>query len=230
MSTIDGLINEILTLRKKNDPWEKKLLALVEQRTEQLTAEQKRELDVEIDKVDKRISENNQSIIEKEKQITADKERDAARAKFRAERVGLRISLRQVLSCLFGPSLRHTEYLISSPPLKSTDACISTGAGRSSSGGGQSSAGTGQSSLKRPTPIDTPYCTFSSISARAAPSPRADSSNSSPSSDSDCGVEMKSREIQSQKSLGLTKNEYNSSLRHRIKDKGQEGSSTISSM
>ena len=86
MSTIDGLINEILTLRKKNDPWEKKLLALVEQRTKQLTAEQKRELDVEIDKVDKRISENNQSIIEKEKQITADKERDAARAKFRAER------------------------------------------------------------------------------------------------------------------------------------------------
>ena len=134
----------------------------------------------------------------------------------------MRISFHQVLSRLFGLSLRHTEYLISSPSLKSTDAYISTGAGRSSSGAGQSSAGTGQSSLKRPTPIDTPYCTFSSISARAAPSLLADSSNSSPSSYSDCGVEMKSREIQS---LGLPKNKYH--LRHRIHDKDSSPNSSF---
>ena len=145
-------------------------------------------------------------------------------ASFLKKSVGLQISLRQVLSRLFGPSLRHTEYLISSPPLKSTDAYISTGAGRSSSGAGQSGAGTGQSSLKRPTPIDTPYCTFSSTSARAAPSLLADSSNSSPSSDSDCGVEMKSMEIQS---LGPTKNEYDSSMRRRVKDKGSSPNSSI---
>ena len=139
----------------------------------------------------------------------------------------MRNFLCQLFSRYFGPSLRYTEYLISSPPLKSTDAYISTGAGRSSSGTGQSSAGTGQSSLKRPTPINTPYCTFSSISARAPPSLLADSSNSLPSSysDSDCGgVEMKSREMQS---VGPTKKKLYSSMRHRVKDKGSSPNSSI---
>ena len=111
MSTIDELNNEILTLRKKNDPWEEKLLALVQQSTEHLTAKQKRRLDDEIKSVRTTISENNQIILQKEKQITArerqiaadketnknqitekakqitaDKEKDAAIAKFRAER------------------------------------------------------------------------------------------------------------------------------------------------
>ena len=101
MSTIDDLNNQILTLQNENDPYKKQLTKLLrKQSTKQLTAEQKRELDVEIDKVDKRISANNQIILqkekqitaeketnnEKEKQITADKEKDAAIAKFRAER------------------------------------------------------------------------------------------------------------------------------------------------
>ena len=126
--------------------------------------------------------------------------------------VGMRIFWRQLFSRLFGPFLRLTEYLISPLPLKSTDAYTSPGAG-------QSSPGTGQSSLKQLTPIDTPYCTFSSISARAVPSLLADS---------DCGgVEMKSREIQS---LGPTKNKSeDSSLRHRVKDKEQEGAGSPNS-
>ena len=138
--------------------------------------------------------------------------------------VGMRIFWRQLFSRLFGPFLRLTEYLISSLSLKSTDSYISTGAD-------QSSSGTDQSSLKQPTPINTPHCTFSSISARAAPSLLEDSSNSySPSSysDSDCGgVEMKSREIQS---LGPTKSKNeDSSLRHRVTDKGHEGAGSPNS-
>ena len=125
---------------------------------------------------------------------------------------GMRIFWRQLFSRLFGPPLRLTEYSSTSP------------------GAGQSSSGTGQSSLKQPTPINTPYCTFSSISARAPPSLLADSSNSLPSSysDSDCGgVEMKSREIQS---LGPTKSKNeDSSLRHRVKDKGHEGAGSPNS-
>ena len=145
--------------------------------------------------------------------------------------VGMRIFWRQVFSRLFGPPLRHTEYLISSLPLKSMDDYISTGTSQSSARTDQSSAVTNQSSLKQPTPINTPYCTFSSISARAPPSLLADSSNSySPSSysDSDCGgVEMKSREIQS---LGPTKSKNeDSSLRHRVKDMGHEGAGSPNS-
>ena len=138
--------------------------------------------------------------------------------------VGLRISLRQLLSRLFGQYGLHTDCLFLSPPSKSTDAYTSTGAGRSSSGAGQSSAGTGQSSLKRPTPINTPYSTCSSMSARAAHSLLADSLSSSPSSDSDCGVEMKSREIQ--QLLGPQKNNRDS-LRHRVKNKGSSPNSSI---
>ena len=107
--------------------------------------------------------------------------------------VGMRIFWRQLFSRLFGPFLRLTEYLISSLSLKSTDSYISTGAD-------QSSSGTDQSSLMQPTPINTPHCTFSSISARAVPSLLAAS---------DCGgVEMKSREIQS---LGPTKSKIEDS-------------------
>ena len=133
-------------------------------------------------------------------------------ASFLKPLVGMRIFWRQFFSRLFGPFLRLTEYLISSLSLKSTDSYISTGAD-------QSSSGTDQSSLMQPTPINTPHCTFSSISARAAPSLLADS---------DCGgVEMKSREIQS---LGPTKSKSeDSSLRHRVTDKGQEGAGSPNS-
>ena len=189
---------------------------------------------------DKRaIVADKEAIAADKRAIVADKEKDAANAKFRAERgeinsspcllfsfldnniilrpllasflkllVGMQIFWRQLFSRLFGPPLRLTEY-----------SSTSTGAG-------QSSSGTDQSSVKQPTPIDTPYCTFSFISARAQPSLLADSSNSySPSysySDSDCGgVEMKSMEIQSLEPT-KSKNE-DSSLRHRVKDMGQEG-------
>ena len=83
MVTIDQLKNEILELRGS---WEEKLLALFQQSTEQLSAEQKRDLDTKIQIVNSRISENNQIITEKEKQITAKENQISADKKFRAER------------------------------------------------------------------------------------------------------------------------------------------------
>ena len=130
--------------------------------------------------------------------------------------VGFRISLRQLWSHSFGPFWRHTEYLSSSPPLRNTEDLTY--------GTGQSSSRAGQSSSKQP----IPDYTCSSTSSRALPSFRTDSSSTSPSSDSDCGLEMKAKETQPRrpakdstlemKCRGPTTN--NSSLRHRIKQTG----------
>ena len=72
MSTIDELNNEIRTLQKKNDPWEEQLTKfLLKQTTEVLNAEQERKLDDQIKIFDKRISENNQLILENKRQINS---------------------------------------------------------------------------------------------------------------------------------------------------------------
>jgi hypothetical protein len=74
MSTIDELINENRMLQKKNDTLEEQLTKLFFKRRStdlQLNAAQKQELDDQIKILDKRISENNLFILEKEKQITA---------------------------------------------------------------------------------------------------------------------------------------------------------------
>ena len=68
MSAIDVLNSEIRELQSENDPHKKHLTKLLlKQSNEQLNGEQKRELDDEIKSADKRISEINQIIIEKEK-------------------------------------------------------------------------------------------------------------------------------------------------------------------
>ena len=101
MSTIDKLNNDILELRNKNDSYKKQVIKLVlKQRTEHRTVVQEW-LDDDIKFVRRSIYFNNQIIREKEKQIiilsnriirykvkqiVADKEEDAANAKFRAER------------------------------------------------------------------------------------------------------------------------------------------------
>ena len=70
MATVNPLKNEILELQKENDPYKKQLTALLlKQSTEQLNAEQKRELAANIQVVNSRISENNQLILVKENQI-----------------------------------------------------------------------------------------------------------------------------------------------------------------
>ena len=73
MSTIVELNNEIRKLQKKNDPWEKQLTTLLLKQTteQQLDAEQERKLDDQIKIFDKRISDNNQLILQNKKQITA---------------------------------------------------------------------------------------------------------------------------------------------------------------
>ena len=71
MPTIDELYNDVLQLEQKSNPWEEKLLALVQQSNEHLNAEQKRELTNEIKIVRNTISEYNQRIILKERQIAA---------------------------------------------------------------------------------------------------------------------------------------------------------------
>jgi hypothetical protein len=72
MSTIDELNNEILTLQNENDPNKKQLtILLLKRSTEELNAEQERKLDDEIKEIRRSISENNQIIIEKLKQINA---------------------------------------------------------------------------------------------------------------------------------------------------------------
>ena len=78
MSTIDELNNEIRTLQNENNPYKEQLTKLLlKQTTEELNAEQKKELADQIKIIDKRISENNQlilqtelRIIEQEKRIT----------------------------------------------------------------------------------------------------------------------------------------------------------------
>ena len=129
--------------------------------------------------------------------------------------VGFRISLRQLSSHLFGPLWRHTEYHSSSPPLRHTEELTY--------GTGQSSSRAGQSSSKQP----IPDYTCSSISSRALPSFRTDSSRTSPSSDSDYGLEMKARETQPRQSLEVEEKMNDSSLRHRIKDRGLGGAGAI---
>ena len=70
MSTIEELNNEIRKLQIENDPYKEQLTnLLLKQSTEQLDAEQKRELVDQIKIFDKRISENNQIILQNKKQI-----------------------------------------------------------------------------------------------------------------------------------------------------------------
>ena len=78
---------------------------------------------------------------------------------------------------------------------------------------------------KRPTPIFPMDYTCSFISSRTMPSFRTDSSSTSPSSDSDCGMEMQTMETQPSQSLKVVEKINVSSLRHRTKDKGQSGGS-----
>ncbi len=87
MSTIDQLNNEILELRKKNDPLETKLTAfLLKRDTQVLNAKQKQELDDDIKSIRSTISENNQIIIAKENQKTEIQRQITADKKYRAER------------------------------------------------------------------------------------------------------------------------------------------------
>ena len=86
MPTIDELYNDVLQLEQKSNPWEEKLLALVQQSNEHLNAEQKRELTNEIKIVrntiseyNRNISEKNQMIIAKERQIATHKETNLAK-------------------------------------------------------------------------------------------------------------------------------------------------------
>lgn len=75
MSTIKELNDEIQVLWKKNDHLEEQLTKLrLKQSTEQLDADQKRELVDQINIFDKRISENNQIILQNKQQITVDKQ------------------------------------------------------------------------------------------------------------------------------------------------------------
>ena len=125
--------------------------------------------------------------------------------------VGFQISLRQVLSHLFGLPLQHPQ------------AGVSTGSG--------------PTSLQQPTLTYPTDYIYSSILSRAMFSFRTDSSNTSPSSDSDSGLEMKARKVQPlhpAEDCNLTMNsseiqcrgpttttlDNHSTLRHRIKHKG----------
>ena len=93
MSTIDKLNSNRGMLEGENNVYKEQLTTLhLKQSTEHVTAEQER-LDDEIKLVrisigenNKKFSEINQIILHKERQIAADKEKDAADAKFRAER------------------------------------------------------------------------------------------------------------------------------------------------
>ena len=107
------------------------------------------------------------------------------------------MSLRQVWSQFFGLPLQHLE------------AGVSTGSG--------------PTSLQRPTQTYPTDYTYSSISSRTVPSFRTDSSSTSPNSDSDCGMEMQTRETQPCQSLELEEKLNHSTLRHRIKDRGLGG-------
>ena len=73
MSTIEELNNEIRTLQDENNPYKKQLTKLLLKQTteQQLDAEQERKLDDQIKIFDKRISDNNQLILQNKKQITA---------------------------------------------------------------------------------------------------------------------------------------------------------------
>ena len=93
MSTIDELNSKIRMLEGESNVYKEQLTTLhLKQSTEHVTAEQERLDDhikfvrISISENNKKISELNQIILQKERQIAADKEKDAANAKFRAER------------------------------------------------------------------------------------------------------------------------------------------------
>ena len=79
MATIDELKDEIRALQKKKEPYKKQLHELLKQRNDELSVEKKQELAEDIKSVRKAISDNNDQILEKDKQITADKEKDASK-------------------------------------------------------------------------------------------------------------------------------------------------------
>ena len=237
MATTDHLNDEIRALQKKVDEWEMQLTNLLNEGIEGMNTEQKQfmvkylsDRILEKDKLiaakeiekDKLITitketdaakeiENEKRITEKEKQITADKQYRLERGEITASPIlyiyfiykiilrlllasfvksaGFRMSLRQVCSQLFGPPLQHSQ------------VGFSTGSGPTSS--------------QRPTQTCPTDYTYSSISSRTVPSFRTGSSSTSPSSDSDFGMEMQNREAR--------KNANHSSLRHRIKDRGLGG-------
>ena len=79
MATIDELKDEIRALQKEKEPYKKQLRELLKQRNDELSVEKKQELAEDIKSVRKAISDNNDQILEKDKQITADKEKDASK-------------------------------------------------------------------------------------------------------------------------------------------------------
>ena len=69
ITTIDELKDEIRALQKENDPFKKQLAELLKQRNDGLSVQKKQELADEIKSIRTTISENNQLMIIKEKQI-----------------------------------------------------------------------------------------------------------------------------------------------------------------
>ena len=86
MATIDQLNNEVRAMQKKIDDWETQLTGILLQGSEGMNAEQKRDADAKIEFFSERIRANDTLILEKDKQITADKQKDAADKEYRLKR------------------------------------------------------------------------------------------------------------------------------------------------
>ena len=79
MATIDQLYLDIRALLDKNVGLEAQLTEFKSQRNDGLSVEKKQELADEINSIRTKISGNDELIITKEKQIAADKEKDASK-------------------------------------------------------------------------------------------------------------------------------------------------------
>ena len=78
MTTIDHLNDDIRALLDKNVGLEMQLIELKSQRNDELSVEKKQELADDIKSIRTKINGNDELIITKEKQILADKQKEAA--------------------------------------------------------------------------------------------------------------------------------------------------------